>query len=137
MRKQRHSHRRRRSTLSILTTGRSTLFIAQGLRREVEDLVATLVIQPVQPKFWAVGSTIDVLWRAPACFLFVLFMGEWKKARVGIIWYADCKQMQLRCGVAAVPFCSVKRTIQRIKSQHPPGDSALRPGSRCANCTLI
>lgn len=47
----------------------------KGLRREVEDLAATLVIQPVQPKFWAIVSTIDVLWRAPACLLFVLFMG--------------------------------------------------------------
>lgn len=38
--------------------------------------MATLVIKPVQSKPWALFSTIDFLWRAPACFLFVTFIGE-------------------------------------------------------------
>lgn len=41
----------------------------------MEDLVSTLVIRPVQDRFWLL-DTIDFLWRAPAVFLFVSFMGE-------------------------------------------------------------
>ena len=48
----------------------------KSLRAEVESLAATLVIRPVQPNPWPMFRFMDFLWRAPATFLFTLYMGE-------------------------------------------------------------
>lgn len=48
----------------------------KALRAEVESSAATLVIRPVQPNPWPILRFMDFLWRAPATFLFTMYMGE-------------------------------------------------------------
>ena len=48
----------------------------QGLQREVEALAATLTLGRVQRKPWPLFKAVDFVWRAPAVFFFVVFLGE-------------------------------------------------------------